>query len=79
MCKNYGLVFLMMNNTAIEKKIQTITQRARYSSNEMNPFKNSATRMANATVSTIADNMIPFFLLIIWLLFMIGCLPILFL
>ena len=55
-----------MNNTAIENKIQTKTQRTRYSLKEMNPLRNSATRMANATVSTMADNMIPFFLLIIW-------------
>lgn len=66
LCQNYYFVFIMMNNTAIENKIQTKTQRTRYRLKEMNPLRNSATRMANATVSTMADNMIPFFLLIIW-------------
>ncbi|MBR3454914.1 MAG: hypothetical protein IKH26_06295 [Bacteroidaceae bacterium] len=71
MRKNYGLVFLMMNNTAVENKIPTKTQRMRNNSKEMNSFKNSAMRMAKTTVSTIADNMIPFFLLIICLILML--------
>ena len=58
----------MMTNTAAENTMPTTTARAIKRLKDILPVKNSPTRMAKTSVSTMAANNIAFFLFIFQLL-----------